>query len=103
MLIGFFKIRVHSADYVCSTLSTEMNSISREASLYSFFLRRILGSSRHPLNQKNLRNTEIAFGSNVWNCLCTSLYSGSAKNLRDPSFGEKVENFGDLGWFGEQI
>jgi hypothetical protein len=40
---------------------------------------------------------------NVWNCLGISLHSGTAKNLHDPSFGEKSENFGRIGQFGEQI
>jgi hypothetical protein len=40
----------------------------------------------------------------VWDdnrdCLRIGLYSGGAKNLRDSSFGEKVENLGDFGWCG---
>jgi hypothetical protein len=42
---------------------------------------------------------EIAVESDIRNRFCISHYSGEAKNLRDPSFGEKSENFGDFGWF----
>jgi hypothetical protein len=46
---------------------------------------------------------KMAVWSDVWNCLCISLCSGAAKNLRDPWFGEKSENFVDFGWLGERI
>jgi hypothetical protein len=38
---------------------------------------------------------------NVRNSLRISLYSGTAKNLRDPWFGDKSENFWKIGQFGE--
>jgi hypothetical protein len=44
---------------------------------------------------------KTAVESDVWNRLLASVYSGYAKNLCDPCFGEKVENFWDLWCFGE--
>jgi hypothetical protein len=35
------------------------------------------------------------------NYLIISICSGTAKNLRDPWFGEKPENFGKIGQYGE--
>jgi hypothetical protein len=40
---------------------------------------------------------------NARNRFCISHCSGCAKNLRDPCFGEKVENFGIFRLLGEQI
>ncbi|MDR1488496.1 MAG: hypothetical protein LBI26_02030 [Holosporales bacterium] len=40
---------------------------------------------------------------NVRNRLRISFYSGAAPNLRDPSFGDKSENFGRIGQFGEWV
>jgi hypothetical protein len=39
---------------------------------------------------------------NVRNRFRISIYSGTAKNLRDLSSGEKMENFGKIGQFGER-
>jgi hypothetical protein len=44
---------------------------------------------------------KMAVWSDVWNWLLASVCSGATKNLHAPCFGEKVENFGDFGWFGE--
>jgi hypothetical protein len=63
----------------------------------------VIASSGHPLDHKILRNIEMMFESDVRNHLYISSYSGSAKNLRDPMFGEKSENFGKFGWCGVQI
>jgi hypothetical protein len=58
-------------------------------------------SSRHPLDRKILRNTKTTVLRNVGNHLRISLYSGTAKNLRDPLFVEKPEIFGKIGRFEE--
>jgi hypothetical protein len=54
-----------------------------------------------PPERKILRNTEMSGWSDVRNRLLASVFSGAAKNLRDPCFGEKMENFGCLWCLGE--
>jgi hypothetical protein len=44
---------------------------------------------------------KMAVLKNVQDRLRNSVYSGTAKNLRAPYFGEKLENFGWTGQFGE--
>jgi hypothetical protein len=46
---------------------------------------------------------EMAGLKDVRNRLRITSYSGTAQNLRDPSFREKVENFGRIGLLGELI